>query len=142
MLIGIDSSPCSLSLRNRSTLCSTTKCHQIKSDLKNVFVQKFFFPISSILSIPIMLIGINGGYFAAICRVCFSLSVMSTNKYTKKSEIVGLDIIVSFTKNLEKMCVSNINVYNFLCRLRRKINRQSLIRCTMFFVNKIYVALI
>ena len=43
MLIGIDSSPCSLSLRNRSTLCSTTKCHQIKSDLKNVFVQKSFF---------------------------------------------------------------------------------------------------
>ena len=43
MLIGIDSSPCSLSLRNRSTLSSTTKCHQNKSDLKNVFVQKFFF---------------------------------------------------------------------------------------------------
>ena len=43
MLIGIDSSPCSLSLRNRSTLCSTTKCHQNKSDLKNVFVQKSFF---------------------------------------------------------------------------------------------------
>ena len=43
MLIGIDGSPCSLSLRNRSTLCSTTKCHQNKSDLKNVFVQKSFF---------------------------------------------------------------------------------------------------
>ena len=43
MLIGIDSSPCSLSLRNRSTLCSTTKCHQNKSDLRNVFVQKSFF---------------------------------------------------------------------------------------------------
>ena len=43
MLIGIDSSPCSLSLGNRSTLCSTTKCHQNKSDLKNVFVQKSFF---------------------------------------------------------------------------------------------------
>ena len=70
MLIGIDTSPCSLSLRNRSTLCSTTKCHQNKSDLKNVFVQKSF-SISSILSIPIMLIGINGGYFPAICRVCF-----------------------------------------------------------------------
>ena len=65
MLIGIDSS---LSLRNRS--CSTTKCHQNKSDLKNVFVQKSFFSKSSILSIPIMLIGINGGYFPAICRVC------------------------------------------------------------------------
>ena len=43
MLIGIDSSTCSLSLRNGSTLCSTTKCHQNKSELKNVFVQKSFF---------------------------------------------------------------------------------------------------
>ena len=43
MLIGTDSSPCSLSLSNRSTLCSTKKCHQNKSDLKNVFVQKSFF---------------------------------------------------------------------------------------------------
>ena len=74
MLIGIDSSPCSLSLRNRSTLSSITKCHQNKSDLKIVFVQKsFFFSISSILSIPIVLIGISGGYFPAICRVCFIL---------------------------------------------------------------------
>ena len=30
----------------------------------------FFFSISSVISIPIMLIGINGGYFPAICRVC------------------------------------------------------------------------
>ena len=29
------------------------------------------FSISSVISIPIMLIGINGGYFPAICRVCF-----------------------------------------------------------------------
>ena len=29
--------------------------------------------MSSILSIPIMLIGINGGYFPAICRVCLLL---------------------------------------------------------------------
>ena len=43
MLIGIASGPCSLSLRNRSRLCSATKCHQNKSDLKNVFVQKSFF---------------------------------------------------------------------------------------------------
>ena len=32
--------------------------------------KNLFFSISSILSIPIMLIGINGGYFQAICRVC------------------------------------------------------------------------
>ena len=78
MLIGIDSSPCSLSLRNRSMLCSTEKCHQNKSDSKNVFVQKFFFSISSILSIPIMLFGINGGYFSAICWVCLLLNFEST----------------------------------------------------------------
>ena len=71
MLIGVDSSTCSFSPRNRSTLCSTTKCHQNKLDLENVLVQKSFFSISSILSIPIMLIGINGDYFPAICRVCF-----------------------------------------------------------------------
>ena len=76
MLIGIYSSPCSLSLRNRSTLCSTTKCHQNKSDLKKCFCTKiFFFPISSVISIPTMLIGINGGYFPAICRVCL-LSIL------------------------------------------------------------------
>ena len=82
MLIAIDSSPCSLSLRNRSTLCSTTKCHQNKSDLKNVFVQKSFFSISSILSIPIMLIGINGGYFPAICRVCLPLRFNGISEIT------------------------------------------------------------
>ena len=72
MLIGIDSSPCSLSLRNRSTLCSTTRCHQNKSDLK-MFLYKNLFSMSSILSIPIMLIGINGGYCPAICRVCLNI---------------------------------------------------------------------
>ena len=87
MLIVIDSSPCSLSLRNRSTLCSTTKCHQNKSDLKNVFVQKSFFSISSVLSIPIMLIGINGGYFPAICRACLQFCGFEAfffEKYDKK----------------------------------------------------------
>ena len=34
--------------------------------------KNLFFSISSVISIPIMLIGINGGYFPAICRVCFS----------------------------------------------------------------------
>ena len=33
--------------------------------------KNLFFSISSILSILIMLIGINGGYFLAICWVCF-----------------------------------------------------------------------
>ena len=35
--------------------------------------KNLFFLISSILSIPIMLIASNGGYFPAICRVCFEL---------------------------------------------------------------------
>ena len=43
MLIGFDSSPCSLSLRNRSTLCSTTKCYQNKSDLKIFLYKNLFF---------------------------------------------------------------------------------------------------
>ena len=34
-----------------------------------------FFSTSSILSIPIMLIGINGGYFPAMCRVCYPISI-------------------------------------------------------------------
>ena len=33
--------------------------------------KNLFFSISSVISIPIMPIGINGGYFPAICRVCF-----------------------------------------------------------------------
>ena len=33
--------------------------------------KSLFFSISSVISIPTMLIGINGGYFPAICRVCF-----------------------------------------------------------------------
>ena len=33
----------------------------------------FFFSIYSVISIPIMIIGIIGGYFPAICRVCFVL---------------------------------------------------------------------
>ena len=32
--------------------------------------KNLFFSISSVISIPIMLIGINGGYFPAICREC------------------------------------------------------------------------
>ena len=36
--------------------------------------KNLFFSIYSILSIPIMLIGINGGYFPAICRVCHLMS--------------------------------------------------------------------
>ena len=37
--------------------------------------KNLFFSIPSFLSIPVMLIGINGGYFPAICRVCLVLIV-------------------------------------------------------------------
>ena len=69
MLIGIDSSPCSLSLRNRSVF-NYEKMTSKWIGLKKCFWTKIFFSISSIPSIPIMLIGIHGGYFPAICRVC------------------------------------------------------------------------
>ena len=41
-----------------------------------------FFSISSILSIPIMLIGINGGYFPAICRVCLRIRFWVNQPYS------------------------------------------------------------
>ena len=70
MLIVIDSSPCSLSLRNRSMFNYEMPSKHI--GLKKMFLYKnLFFSISSVISIPIMLIGINGDYFPAICRVCF-----------------------------------------------------------------------
>ena len=68
MLIVIDSSPCSLSLRNRSIFNYEIPSKQI--GLKKCFCTKIFFFSISVISIPIMLIGINGGYFPAICRVC------------------------------------------------------------------------
>ena len=44
-----------------------------------MFLYKYlFFSISSILSIPIMLIGINGGFFPAIFRVCFFILITLT----------------------------------------------------------------
>ena len=121
MLIGIDSSPCSLSLRNRSTLCSTTKCHQNKSDLKDVFVQKsFYFSIYSILSIPIMLIGINDGYFPAICRVCFTFAVIMLWPH--------------FTSLTLKMNFSLSMIFLVLCLEKLKVVKDSSIYLTILQV--------
>ena len=54
--------------------------------------KNLFFSISSILSIPILLIGINGGYFPAICRVCcFILRNFDFVKAFFKKDIV-LDV--------------------------------------------------
>ena len=123
MLIGIDSSPCSLSLRNRSTLRSTTKCHQNKSDLKNVFVQKSFFSISSILSIPIMLIGINSGYFPAICRVCFIIICFQT-----KFEAIIVNVLVFYGKFLRDRFDFSIDfcALNFFVLRRLNLTREQL----------------
>ena len=45
--------------------------------------KNLFFSISSVISIPIMLIGINGGYFPAICRVCFRLAKVGFKNFAK-----------------------------------------------------------
>ena len=50
--------------------------------------KNLFFSISSILSIPIMLIGIKGGYFPAICRLCFSISGSSLSQGCGSSRAV------------------------------------------------------
>ena len=49
-------------------------------------IKIFFFSISSILSIPMMLIGITGGYFPAICRVCFNQQLLNKAIAIKKEE--------------------------------------------------------
>ena len=77
-----------------------------------MFLNKIIFSILSILSIPIMLIGINGGYFPAICRVCsrvrkylvsigdgvcdkiFILNVLSINKWVQK--VINAFLFLSF----------------------------------------------
>ena len=130
MLIGIDSSTCSLSLRNRSTLCSTTKCHQNKSDLKNVFVQKFFFSISSVISIPIMLIGINGGYFPAICRVCFYY-------YNSKIYCIGA---IFFTKKVKLECNFFRLSASVVSRLiSDDLKRQLVLKCLLIFESRLHL---
>ena len=69
MLVGIDTSPCVFSQRNRSMFSSkmTSKYFALQKCLyKNQFFHWFF----SLLSIRILVVGINCGYFPAICRVC------------------------------------------------------------------------
>ena len=122
MLIGIDSSPCSLSLRNRSTLSSTTKCHQNKSDLKNVFVQKsFFFNIFYSFNpnraywnqrrlfsgnLPGMLL-----YFNRICRINTPNKI--TVKLVRNCEIVNFHLLIfSFSVSLP-ICVKRVTVGYF-----------------------------
>ena len=97
MLIGIDSSPCSLSLRNRSTLCSTTKCHQNKSDLKNVFVQKsFFFNIFYSFKLPsLVLNGIDSSPCSLSLRNRSTLC-STTKCHQNKSDLKNVFVRKSF----------------------------------------------
>ena len=57
--------------------------------------KNLFFSISSVISIPIMLIGINGGYFPAICRVClfrFKIDLFNSRRVISGANI-GLLIL-------------------------------------------------
>ena len=55
-----------------------------------MFLHKIFFSISFTLSIPIMLIGINGGYFSAIFRVCLHMSQLEFQIFSAGvSSLVG-----------------------------------------------------
>ena len=61
--------------------------------------KNLFFPISSILSIPIMLMGINGGSFPAICRVYFFqffCSISLSLKFLKVDEGFLRDKIICY----------------------------------------------
>ena len=68
MLFGLVTSPFVLSLRNRSM--SNYKMKYKMFARRKCFVLQSIF-IFSVLLIPIRVIGINGGYFSAICRICF-----------------------------------------------------------------------
>ena len=60
--------------------------------------ENLFFSISSVISIPVMLIGINGAYFPAICRVGFNIkfsrSVLSINVLTLLMAAVNLSTAI------------------------------------------------
>ena len=73
MLIGIDTRPCSLSVRDRSMFNYEMTSKQIA--LKNVFIQKSIFDDIFFSFNPNRVMRINGGYFPAICRVCLELKI-------------------------------------------------------------------
>ena len=106
----------------------------------------FFVQISSILPIPIMLIGINGGYFPAICRVClyivffkFLLSFFSLFCFLcfiKKVLLINVGIcnlkLKIFICSQTKFVSIILRLWSFLCDfslgclfdLKNGINRQ------------------
>ena len=89
MLIGIDIRPCSLSLRETG-VCSITKLHQNKSHLKMFFIQKSIFVDIFFSFIPNRVMGINGGYFPAICRVCFLSESIPNSSCGLKVDLVRI----------------------------------------------------
>ena len=64
-----------------------------------MFLCKNLFFSISILSIPIMLIGINGGYFPAICRVCFILQWVCFSYQVRLVQVFDLKVkgVLSFS---------------------------------------------
>ena len=68
MLIGFDTRPCSLSVRDSSMFKYEMTSKYIA--LKNVFIQKSIF-VDFFSFNPNRVMGINVSYFPAICWVCF-----------------------------------------------------------------------
>ena len=81
MLIGIDTRPCSLSLRDRSMFIYEMTSKSIAH--KNVFMQKSIFVDIFFSFNPNRVMGINGGYFPAICRECFHLCSRLLKTFSK-----------------------------------------------------------
>ena len=73
MLIGIDTSLCIVSLRSRTI--STKIWNQNSLHLEDVFLPQSVLIFFSVHSSPIGVMGINSGYFRAICRVYLRLPI-------------------------------------------------------------------
>ena len=101
MLFDLVTSPFVPSLRNRSM--SNYKMKYKMFALRKCFVLKSTFSILSVLLIPIRVIGINGGYFSAICRICiiyhgnqFALSWCTFSNVLECEEVKRLQLSFTF----------------------------------------------
>ena len=75
-----------------------------------MFLYKKYFSLSSILSIPIMLIGINGGYFPTICRICFKFS--ARGRYSVQPERIYLFLNYNLPHEPRKIEIYPFKVIN------------------------------
>ena len=72
-------------------LTTTQEYVQLQNDIKVIRFLKLFFKNHFFTSfflgygIPILVMGINGGYFPAMCRICFILSINLTSYLTEGS---------------------------------------------------------